>query len=186
MKKIQIKNNIPLYPMPTMLVGAMIDNKPNFLTVAWFSLVNFKPPLIAIVLNKDHYTNTGIRQQNTFSVNIPSADMVDRVDYCSIASGFDSDKSTLFTVFFGDLKTAPMISECPITAECTLNQTILLPTHEVFIGEITGTYSEEKYLTHGLPDITKTNPILFTLFNNYYWKLGEKFAKAMHVGKQNT
>lgn len=186
MKKIQIKNNIPLYPMPTVLVGAMVDNKPNFLTVAWFSLVNFKPPLIAVVLNKGHYTNTGIHASKTFSVNIPSVDMVDRVDYCSIVSGYERDKSTLFTVFFGELKTAPMISECPVTAECSLDQTILLTTHEVFIGEVTAVYSEEKYLSDGIPDIIKTNPILFTLYNNYYWKLGDKLAKAMYVGKQNT
>jgi flavin reductase (DIM6/NTAB) family NADH-FMN oxidoreductase RutF len=183
MKKIRISSKIPVYPMPIALVGAHVDSKPNFLTVAWWSMVNFKPPLIAVVINKGHYTNSGIKENKTFSVNIPSADMVKATDYCSTVSGFEKDKSKLFTIFYGELSTAPMIKESPLSCECKLIQTIEFASHEVFVGEIVSTYSEEQYLTHERLDIKKISPILYSMYDNKYWKLGEHIGVAMHVGK---
>jgi flavin reductase (DIM6/NTAB) family NADH-FMN oxidoreductase RutF len=92
MKKIRIGSKIPVYPMPVALIGAHVNDKPNFLTVAWWSMVNFKPPLIAVVINKGHYTNKGIKENKTFSINIPSSEMVKATDYCSTVSGFEKDK----------------------------------------------------------------------------------------------
>jgi len=183
MKKIKIGAKIPKYPMPTALVGANIDNKPNFLTVVWFSMVNFQPPIIAVVLNKKHYTNKGIKKNNTFSVNFPSADMVKITDYCSIVSGHEANKSKFFKTFYGTLKTAPMIKECPLTLECKLVETIAFATHEIFLGEIIETYTEERYLTNEVLDIKKINPIIYTAYDNKYWKLGDYIGQAMHIGK---
>ena len=54
MDKINLGSTIPAYPMPVSLVGAHVDGKPNFLAVAWFSMVSYKPPRIAIALGKGH------------------------------------------------------------------------------------------------------------------------------------
>lgn len=184
MKKIAIEKKIPVYPMAVSLVGAQVEGKPNFLTVVWWSIVNFQPPLIAVVLNKNHYTNRGIQESKTFSINIPSEDMVSLVDYCSIFSGREADKSTIFATFYGSLKTAPMISECPITVECKLIETLGFATHDIFIGEIVEAYTEKKYLTSDVLDIKKVNPIIYTMYDNYYWKLGKNIGKAYHIGKK--
>ncbi len=184
MGKIKINKKIPMYPMTVTLVGANVEDKANFLTVVWCSIVNFRPPLIAVVLNKNHYTNKGIKETKTFSINLPSTDMVSLVDYCSIVSGREADKSTIFTTFYGTLKTAPMISECPISLECKLIETIGFATHEIFIGEIIDTYTEEGYLTNELPDVKKIKPILYSMYDNNYWKLGESIGQAFHLGKK--
>jgi flavin reductase (DIM6/NTAB) family NADH-FMN oxidoreductase RutF len=184
MDKIKIGSKVPVYPMPTTLVGANVEGKPNFLTIVWCSIVNFKPPFIAVTLHKDHYTNKGINENKTFSVNIPSVDNVKITDYCSVVSGYDEDKSKLFKIFYGSLKTAPMISEFPLCSECKLVQKIELATHEIFVGEIVETYTEKQYLTHELPDIEKINPIIFSLYDNKYWRIGEHIGYAMHIGKE--
>ncbi len=75
-------------------------------------------------MNKRHYTNTGIRKNGTFSVNIPSAEMVKETDYCGLLSGKDVDKAELFENFYGKLWTAPMIEECPLNIECRLIKTV--------------------------------------------------------------
>ncbi len=62
------------------------------MTVAWVSRVNFKPAIMAAALNKLHYTPEGIRDNKTFSINIPSADMIEVTDYCGIVSGRKADK----------------------------------------------------------------------------------------------
>ncbi len=141
--------------------------------------------MIEITLGKRHYTNTGIKENGTFSVNIPSEEMVTVTDYCGIVSGKDIDKSPLFETFYGRLKTAPMIRECPINLECKLVQTLEFSgMNEIFIGEIVEAYAEEKYLTNGLPDIKKVKPIIFSMHDNNYWKIGEHLGRAWSIGKE--
>jgi flavin reductase (DIM6/NTAB) family NADH-FMN oxidoreductase RutF len=82
--------------MPCSLVGAKISGKPNYLTVAWFTMVNPKPPYVLVSLNKAHYTDAGVKENQTFSVNIPSAEIADRTDYCGLVSGHRFDKSAVF------------------------------------------------------------------------------------------
>jgi len=97
-----------LYPMPTVLVGTVVDGTPNFLAIAHVGIMNFATPhYISISSAKFHYSNRGIVENGTFSVNIPSEDMVAATDYCGIKSGKKVDKSKIFELFYGELKTAP-------------------------------------------------------------------------------
>jgi flavin reductase (DIM6/NTAB) family NADH-FMN oxidoreductase RutF len=114
-------------------------------------------------------------------VNIPSADMAAVTDFCGLHSGSKVDKSKAFDIFYGELKT-PMISECPVNIECRLTQTVELSHGEHFIGEIVGTYMEDRYLTDGKPDMSKIDPLIFESLG-YYWKLGKHIAKAFEIGK---
>lgn len=145
MAKIKLGANVFLYPMPVTLVGANVGSRPNFLTVAFCGIMNPQPPIIYVALNKAHHTNAGIKENKSFSVNIPSAEMVRVTDYCGLASGRDTDKSRLFEVFYGELATAPMIEQCPINMECRLVQTLEFSIDEVFIAEIVQSYSEEDF-----------------------------------------
>ncbi len=184
MDKISLGSVIPAYPMPVSLVGAHVDGKPNFLAVAWFTMAGYKPPRIAICLGKGHYTNPGIKENRTFSVCLPSEDMVEKTDYCGIVSGKKTDKSEVFDLFYGDLKTAPMIKDCPLCAECVLAEIIEGGLNEIFVGEIKGTYTEDRYLTDGKPDFRKMKPLILSQPDTSYWSLGEEVAKAWNIGKR--
>jgi len=184
MEKTEITKETILYPMPCAVVGANVNGKPNYLTVAWFSMINFKPLYIGIALGKTHYTNPGIKETGTFSVNIPSVHMVDVTDYCGMVSGKKFDKSKQFETFYGKLNTAPMIKECPYNMECTVVQTVDLPMDEFFIGEITAIYSDDRYLTNGLPDMKKINPLILSMPGNSYYGVGEQVARAWNAGKK--
>ena len=184
MNKIHIKTNAFLYPMPVSLVGALVQGRPNFLAVAWVSRVNLDPPIVAVALNKVRHTAVGVQEQKTFSVNLPGVDLVKETDYCGLVSGKEVDKSGLFEVFYGELKTAPLIKACPLCLECRLFETINLPTHYLFLGEIVGAYTEERYLTDGKPDIRKMNPFVLTMPDNNYWLVGEHAGKAWSLGNR--
>src|SRR5665811_2476702 len=73
-----------LYPMPTTLVGAMVEDRPNFITIAHVGIMD--PGSLSLGMSKAHYTNAGIKQCGTFSVNLPSAEMVEETDYCGPVS----------------------------------------------------------------------------------------------------
>lgn len=184
MKKIKIGTKTFLYPMPLVLVGANVEKRANYITIAYCGIVHHLPPMISIALGKSHYTNAGIKDNRTFSVNIPSEDMAAVTDYCGLYSGKKIDKSQLFNTFYGTLETAPMIKECPLGLECKLVEILdYNGTNEIFIGEIVETYTDEKYLTNGLPDIQKVKPIVFSMHDNNYWKVGEHIGRAWNMGK---
>ena len=184
MARINLGSTIPAYPMPVALVGAHVEGKPNFMAVAWFSMAGYKPPMMAIVLGNHHHTNIGIKENKSFSLCLPSEEMVVVTDYCGIKSGKKIDKSKLFDLFYGDLKTAPMIETCPLSVECKLVQVVESGLNEIFIGEIIGTYTHEEYLSDGKPDFNKMNPMILSQPDTTYWRLGESFAEAWSVGKQ--
>lgn len=171
-----------LYPLPMTVVGANVHGKPNYLAIAHIGILDFTS--ISVSLNKSHYTNAGIQENQTFSVNIPSIDLVQVVDYCGLVSGKNVDKAALFETFYGALRTAPMIQQCAVNMECELMQTLDFPQHDVFIGKIAQTYCEERYLTDGTVDLAKVQPFLFSMFDTRYWKPGEPFAKAWSIGKE--
>lgn len=87
-------------PAPATLVGANINGKPNFLIVAWCSCVNNIPPMVSISLKHSRYTRTSIRENDTFSVNVPSTSIVKEMDFCDIFSGKRVDKSKVFNLFY--------------------------------------------------------------------------------------
>lgn len=183
MDKIKISANA-FVPMPVVLVGTQISGKANFMAVGWCSRVNFSPPMIACGIGNHHYTAKGISETKTFSVNIPSIDLMEKVDYCGLVSGEKTDKSSVFDIFYGSLRTAPMIRECPICLECRLVQAVPLPTNTIFIGEISEAYADERVIRDGKPDYAIFKPFLLTMPDNHYWKLGEGAGEAWSAGRR--
>jgi flavin reductase (DIM6/NTAB) family NADH-FMN oxidoreductase RutF len=169
------------YPTLTILVGANVSEKPNFLTIAWGGIMGMN--MVYIASNKSHYTNRGIRENKTFSINIPSTDIVNETDYCGLHSGIKADKSKVFKNFYGKLGNAPMITECPVNMECELAETFLINDHEIFTGNIIHTYCDEKCMTNGVADLGKIQPFFFSFIDRSYWTLGKPLAKAMDIGK---
>jgi len=186
--KTEMKNKIDLgpkiasYPMPVTLIGANVNGKANFLVAAWFMAAGISPPKVAVALNKMHHTNQGIRENKAFSVCLPSEEMINATDYCGLFSGSKVDKSGVFDVFYGKLKTAPMITQCPVNVECKLEKIEDNGGHEIFVGEIISTITEEKYVTGGVVDLKKVKPFMLSLNDRLYYELGESKAKAWEAG----
>lgn len=173
------------YQMPCAIIGTIINEKPNFMICTWVSRVNRNPPLWIASINKKHFTIIGIKESNLFSINFPSADLIDKVDYIGLTSGRDIDKSTLFEIFYGDLN-VPLIKECPISIELKVKKLIELSDHYIVLGRAINSYIEEKYQTNGVPDIKKMNPVIYTGVerNPTYWLLGKKLGDAFKLGKE--
>jgi len=184
MKKKNLGNNMFMYPMPVTLLGTRMGHKVNFMALGWITRINANPPLLAVGVNCSHLTNRLIRENKTFSINIPSVNLIEKVDYCGLVSGKNEDKSNLFNIQYGELKTAPLIEECPLSLECRLIDIFEMATNDLFIGEIVASYCDDRYLTDGMPDMAKINPLLLTMPDNYYWNVGDKVGKAWSIGRE--
>jgi flavin reductase (DIM6/NTAB) family NADH-FMN oxidoreductase RutF len=167
---------------PTILIGANVDGKPDFTAVAWTGVAASVPPSITIALQHQRHSLKGVRQNMSFSVNIPSADHVKETDYCGLASGARIDKTADcgFTVFYGKLKNVPMIEQFPINHACEVIQILNLGSHELIVGKIVETHVSEDCLSDGRPDLAKVNPFLFA--GRGYYRVGEFLGDAFHCG----
>ena len=183
MEKKKLGPQTLLFPMPAVLVGAMVGDRPNFMTAAWCGIAASKPPAVSVGLQPVRHTLKGIKEQGTFSINVPSAGLARQVDYCGIYSGERRDKSELFNIFYGALKTAPLIQECPVNLECRVIHSLDLKSHELVIGEIIETYVSDNCFTDDKPDPDKIDPLIYTTGVMHYQRLGEVVGKAFKIGK---
>ncbi len=184
MEKVRLGPRTLLYPLPAVLVGVKVDEKPNYMTASWCGIAASKPPALSVALQPVRYTLKGIKEQGTFSINVASADMAEEVDYCGVYSGHIRDKSQIFQTFYGVTETAPLIGECPVNLECIVLHSLDLGSHTLIIGQIVETHIHESFLTHGKADPEKIDPLVFIPGTRRYHRLGEVIARAFHVGRE--
>jgi flavin reductase (DIM6/NTAB) family NADH-FMN oxidoreductase RutF len=167
---------------PTILAGTLVNGQPDFVTIAWTGVAASVPPSLSIALQHHRHSLKGIRQNMTFSVNIPSVNIVKETDYCGITSGANADKALdcHFKVFYGKVPTAPFIQECPVNHACEVVQILNLGSHELIVGRIVETYVNDDCLTQGRLDCLKVNPFFFT--GSGYFALGEKVGEPFRTG----
>lgn len=182
MNKVLISPNL-FIPMPVVLVGTERDGRANFMTAGWCSRANANPPMILCGISRGHWTNDAIRENKTFSINIPPSSLLVETDYCGLVSGKNKDKSSVFRLFTGELKGAPMIEECSLTMECRLEHTLDLPTNTIFVGDICAAYANPGVIKNERPDFSKVDPLILTMPDNTYWRLGAAAGKAWSAGR---
>jgi flavin reductase (DIM6/NTAB) family NADH-FMN oxidoreductase RutF len=180
---------VPLvYPVPIVLAGALVNNLPNFETLGDVGIMGIKPPLVYISSGQNHYTNQGILEYKTFSINVPTTELLVKTDYCGVASGNNVDKSKLFNVFYGELETAPMIRECPVNLECKVIKEFSIQHRQIFIGDVVQSYVTEEFINQSgedqkIADMIKLDPIIYALDNRYY-KIGEIIGTGYQESKK--
>jgi effector-binding domain-containing protein len=110
-------------------------------------------------------------------------DNILETDYCGLVSGRSVDKSCLFSSFYGELKTAPMIEEFPIVCECRYTgQKVDFAMDTIYFGEIVQAYVNHDLYKKGQPaDILKINPLL-TGLDRQYRVAGDSIGKAFSIG----
>ncbi len=173
-----------LYPMPTTLVGALVNGRPNFLAVAHVGILNHgTPQYLSIGLHKSHYSNAGIHANRTFSICLPDESLLVETDYCGIMTGKKTDKAALFDVFYGELETAPMIRECPVNMEMKLHDVLDFETHDIFVGVLVQTFAADEVHREGVIDIARLKPLLFDMASKQYWALGTALGQCWGAGK---
>ncbi|MHA1915898.1 MAG: effector binding domain-containing protein [Promethearchaeota archaeon] len=183
MGKIKTGSYNPLPILPIVLVGANVNGKPNYMPIGFVGGVDNTPPII-MISSTPHYTLNGIMENGTFSINIPSADLVLETDYCGLVTGKTTDKSEIFSTFYGELETAPMIEECPIVCECKYLDRVKLAKgiHTQYYGIVHQVYVNDNLRTDKNDILSLINPVL--LSSGEYRTIGksESLGKSFRIG----
>jgi flavin reductase (DIM6/NTAB) family NADH-FMN oxidoreductase RutF len=179
----KIGENAFISPMVQTILGTMHEGRPNFMALGWAMRVNYKPCMVGAAVHNGHASHAAIQATGEFSICYPTTAMVAETDYVGLVSASRTDKSGVFDVFHGELEHAPMIRECSLCFECSVRTSVEMPFNTFFIGEVKAAWSEDRYLTEGIPDVKKMAPFLLSMPDNRYWSVGEVIGKAWHEGK---
>lgn len=165
-------------PLPVVLVGANVEGRPNYLVIGYCSPLDFGKQVFFSICKKRH-TAVGIIENRTFSVNVPSVNLMDKVEICGSKSGRDLDKSELFDTFYGYLKTAPMISECPLAMECEITEIVDTEQSHGVIGRVVRSYVNEELLKDEKTiDMASANLFVWTIGGDFnYYRLGKRIEQ---------
>jgi flavin reductase (DIM6/NTAB) family NADH-FMN oxidoreductase RutF len=163
------------------------EGKPNVMTAAWSGICCSKPPCVYVSLRKATRTYSNLMERKAFTISFPSEEYVKEADYFGIASGRDTDKfaNTNLTPIKSDLVDAPYVKEFPMILECKVIKVIEIGLHTEFIGEVIDAKAREDILGEDkLPDIEKLKPIIWSMTNMSYRRVGEAIGKSFAIGKQ--
>ena len=182
MKK-SIGNALALYPTPLVVVGAMVDGKPNWLLAGHVGIIGHDHVMVSLA--SAHYTNKGIKASGKLSINIVDEALLPMADRSGCISGGKEDKSTLFDYVLDDAG-VPMIQQAPVTMVCSVEDVYNTKGFESFICTINATYAEESVLNGaGKIDYRGLRPVLFEMPTYEYLRTGDVIGKCISIGKES-
>ncbi len=183
MSKINMKGGALLAPLPVVLVtscGTDRDGKEKVcgvMTAAWTGIVNTVPPKTYIAVRKSRYSHSLIASSGEFVLNVPSSDLVRKVDYCGIYTGAKEDKfgACSFHTEKAECVSAPRIAECPLCLECRVTDVRETGSHDVFTADIVNVAIDEKLMDEkGKIRLDKAHLMAFA--HGDYFALGKKIG----------
>lgn len=140
---------------PTILVTSSHAGRQNIMAAAWNVPLDFDPPKIIVVIDKNTYTRELIEASGTFAINIPCVMQIDMVQAVGSSSGRDlkdTDKFVLYGLETFPAKeiAAPLLTGCVGWLECKVipephNQN----TYDLFIAEVVAAYADERVFSDG-------------------------------------
>lgn len=140
---------------PTILVTSSHAGRHNIMAAAWNVPLDFDPPKIIVVIDKNTYTRELIEASGAFAINIPCVAQIDMVYQVGTSSGRDlkgADKFALhgLETFAAREIEAPLLKGCVGWLECKVipelhNQ----DTYDLFIAEVVAAYADERVFSDG-------------------------------------
>jgi flavin reductase (DIM6/NTAB) family NADH-FMN oxidoreductase RutF len=127
-----------LEPGPIVLVSSRLNDKINIMTMGWHTVMEFTPSLIGCIISNINYSHEMIRKSRECVINIPTADMIDKIISIGTSSGSEVDKFKEFglTPIQGEKVKAPLIDECYASFECRIADDALVEKYNFFIFEV--------------------------------------------------
>ncbi|MCH8620778.1 flavin reductase family protein [Undibacterium sp. TS12] len=169
---------------PTVLVSARHEGVVNVMAAAWACALDFSPPKLTVVIDKNTRTRALVEKSGSFVIQIPTvaqALLTHTVGTHSLSEEPDKlEKSgvQLFTMENSDL---PLVAGCSAWLACKLipephNQA----TYDLFIGEVTAAWADTRVYKNGHWDFDNADPCwrsLHYIAGGQFYAIGE----SIHV-----
>ncbi len=127
-----------LEPGPMLLLTTAHKGKSNVMAMSWHTMMEFEPPLVGCVVSGHDFSFAALKATRQCVLNIPTAELKDKVVACGNSSGRSVDKFALVGLTPLPARTvgAPLIAECYASLECRVIDTRLMNRYNFFVLEV--------------------------------------------------
>lgn len=130
---------------PTVLVSSAHGAASNVMAAAWSMPLDFAPPKVAVVIDRNTFTRSLIEASGEFALNIPSRRLAQATLAVGSVSGRERDKFRAFGLrtFAATSIGAPLIEGCLGWLECrVLPEPQMAERYDLFLGEVVAAWAD--------------------------------------------
>jgi len=157
-KSVEVKAYVP---GPKMIVSCRgIDGRENALVVAYGCNCSYDPAMAMVGIVPSRFSHKMIKESGCFVINFAGQDFQKEYDVIGNQSGRDIDKFKVLNLKREEGKKikAPILLDCPVNIECTIVDSIMTGSHEMFVGKVEYVHADESCLDNERKlDFTKIN-----------------------------
>lgn len=185
MKK-EVKLSSVAFPAPVYIVGTYNeDGTANAMNAAWGGICASDPPSIMVAVRPARKTFENIMNNKAFTINFPNEALMEVSDYIGLISGKKEnkiEKAGLKTAK-GEEVNAPILTDYPVSLECSLTDKLEVGSHMLFIGEIKRVLADEEVLDENdRIDVGKVGAIGYDPAGRNYILTNKVVGKAFCAG----
>jgi len=139
MEKREANKKGSIQPAPKVLVSCRgLNGENNVLAVGYCGNCSYAPPMVMVGIVPTRYSYQMIKETGCFVVNLVAKNYKETFDYMGSNSKRDGDKIEKMNVKMqdGEKVNAPILLDCPVNIECSVVDSIVTGSHEMFIGKI--------------------------------------------------
>ena len=147
-KKVQ-NTALCVQPIPKALVSCRDrQGRNNALVVGFAANASLDPAMVMIGIVPSRYSHHMVKESGCFVINLPKKGYEKEYGYLGSKSGRDEDKFAVMDIQWEDAEyvDAPILTDCPVSIECSVIESIMPGTHELFIGKVESLHVDEEYL----------------------------------------
>lgn len=185
MKK-EVKLSAVAFPTPVYIVGTYNeDGTANAMNAAWGGICSSEPPAIMVAVRKSRKTYENILARKAFTINFPNESLMVVSDYMGLVSGKKENKIERagLKIEMGQEVNAPILTDYPVSLECSLMDKLEVGSHMLFIGEIKRVVADEEVLNEKEQiDAEKVGAIGYDPAGSNYIATNKVVGKAFCAG----
>ena len=177
MAKVKWKGGTLLAPVPPALVSVGDSERDNLITVAWTGIICSDPPKTYISVRPSRYSYDLIKESGEFVVNLTTAELIKKADFCGIYTGAKVDKFAKcgFDKEEASEVSCPVIAQSPLSLECKVTDVIELGSHHMFLADIVAVDVDEELVdAKGKLHLDRAHLAAFA--HGEYFELGRKIG----------
>lgn len=137
---------------PVTLISSAHGDYRNVMAASWVMPLDFDPPKVAVVIDKNAYTRKLIEASGEFVINIPCREIADKVLAAGSETGQTMDKLAQFELIATEAShvEAPLIEGCVAWLECRIIPEAHNQGHyDLFIAEVVAAWADERAFQNG-------------------------------------
>lgn len=141
---------------PTVLVSAAHGGRINVMAAAWAMPLDFDPPKVTVVIDKNTFTRQLIDASGSFALSVPSRALADVTFAAGSLSGAErADKfaDCSLVPFPAQRIAAPLVEGCVAWLECRVitgpHEQHHRQAHDLFVAEVVAAQADDRVFING-------------------------------------